>query len=268
MPFMQGVHYIYTVKPGDTLFSIANRFGSTVQLITQTNALYPPVTDPDLIYPGQILVISETGLGQRTAVSYIVNPGDSLYAISLRYSATPDLLVGMNPLITNPNLIYAGIPLNVPTLLYDVESGESLFRISRRIGVPLKDIIQANQGRPGFSPDLLYQGYRLIIPLPSSANILVLTPHPGSFIEPGQALDGIARAFEAVIHYQIMDDNGVVVTRERTVMTSEGAPSFGLYSTTLVFDRLPTAASGELWVYARSARDGRIIDLVQVKVYF
>lgn len=46
MAIVEGTHYIYTVRPGDTLYVIARRFGSTVQLIEQTNALYPPITDP------------------------------------------------------------------------------------------------------------------------------------------------------------------------------------------------------------------------------
>ena len=69
MPVVQGVHIIYTVRPGDALYSIARRFGSEVQLIEQTNALFPPITDPGLIYPGQVLLIPETGIGQRQEIT-------------------------------------------------------------------------------------------------------------------------------------------------------------------------------------------------------
>ena len=43
----------YTVKAGDTLWAIAHRFGSTVAAIVAENHL----TNPDLIYPGQVLRI-------------------------------------------------------------------------------------------------------------------------------------------------------------------------------------------------------------------
>jgi LysM repeat protein len=268
MAIIEGIHYLYTIRPGDTLYTISQRFGSPLQLVEQTNALFPPFTDPSLIYPGQLIVVSETGVGQRSEISYIVSPGDTLYSIGQRFSATPDIMAGLNPQVTNINLIYPGVPLNIPAFIYEVEPGQSLYGLSRGMGIPLNQLIMANQGRPGFSPDLLFVGYRLIVPLPLSRNIVVFRPLPGTRITPGQAIEGIARAFEASIAYQVRDDHGVIVTKEHYLTTSAGAPAYGSFSTALVFDQTPTTAGGELWVYARSARDGRIIDLVQVRVYF
>jgi LysM repeat protein len=45
---------IYTVKPGDTVYSIARRFGTYVRNIVEYNYL----TDPNLIHPGQHLVVT------------------------------------------------------------------------------------------------------------------------------------------------------------------------------------------------------------------
>lgn len=45
---------IYTVRPGDTLYSIAQRFGTYVQNLITFNYL----DNPDLIYPGQQLVVT------------------------------------------------------------------------------------------------------------------------------------------------------------------------------------------------------------------
>ncbi|MBE3598800.1 MAG: LysM peptidoglycan-binding domain-containing protein [Limnochordaceae bacterium] len=44
----------YTVQPGDTLFFIAQRFGTTVTAIL---ALNPQITNPDLIFPGQVICV-------------------------------------------------------------------------------------------------------------------------------------------------------------------------------------------------------------------
>lgn len=44
----------YTVQPGDTLSSIAQQFGVTLATLEAAN---PQITDPDLIYPGQVITI-------------------------------------------------------------------------------------------------------------------------------------------------------------------------------------------------------------------
>jgi LysM repeat protein len=43
----------YEVEPGDTLSEIADRFGIDVETLAEAN----DITDPDLIYPGQVLII-------------------------------------------------------------------------------------------------------------------------------------------------------------------------------------------------------------------
>lgn len=49
MPISPGTHLLYTVHQGDTLSSIANQLGTNVQALIQSNALYPPVADPNRI---------------------------------------------------------------------------------------------------------------------------------------------------------------------------------------------------------------------------
>lgn len=48
----------YTVQPGDTLFGIAERFGTTVQNLVNLNQ----IADPNLIFVGQRLLISPDGI--------------------------------------------------------------------------------------------------------------------------------------------------------------------------------------------------------------
>lgn len=168
----------------------------------------------------------------------------------------------------NPNLIQVGEPLWVPAMVYEVEQGDSLWRIAQQFQVTINQLLLANEGRPGFSLDLLYPGFRLLIPLPSSRNIVVIRPYPGDRIESGIQVEGFARVFEANVLFQIRDDLGTVVSKERFTTALAGAPLYGYFSITLPFDQLPTTRGGEIWVYARSAKDGSIIDLVQVPVYF
>ncbi|TWI54059.1 LysM peptidoglycan-binding domain-containing protein [Halalkalibacter nanhaiisediminis] len=53
----QGIYFIYTVKPNDTLYGIATKLESTIEEIEQLNGLYPPFTDPGLIFLGQELIV-------------------------------------------------------------------------------------------------------------------------------------------------------------------------------------------------------------------
>src|SRR5690554_2875639 len=135
MAIIEGNHYLYTIRPGDTLYTISQRFGSPLPLIEQMNALFPPFMDPSSIHPGHLIVVAEAGIGQRVTFSYIVSPGDTLYSIGQRFSAMPDIMAGINPQITNINLIYPGVPLNIPAFIYEVEAGQSLYGLSRQMGV-------------------------------------------------------------------------------------------------------------------------------------
>lgn len=94
---------IYIVKKGDTLSAIARRFNTTVSLIAITNN----IPNPNLIYPGQRLIIYRNTNYQNSNLVYTVRRGDTLYSISRRYNTTIANLVRLNR-IPNPNLIYPG----------------------------------------------------------------------------------------------------------------------------------------------------------------
>ncbi|NLM65515.1 MAG: LysM peptidoglycan-binding domain-containing protein, partial [Firmicutes bacterium] len=97
----------YTVQPGDTLFLIAQRFGTTVAAIVDANN----ISDANLIYPGQELIIPVSGAG--ATIRYTVMPGDTLFLIAQRFATTIAAIVAANN-ITDPNLIYPGQELIIP----------------------------------------------------------------------------------------------------------------------------------------------------------
>lgn len=92
----------YTVKSGDTLSGIASKYSTTYQELARINN----ISNPNLIYPGQVLRINDIGVktGDKT---YTVKAGDTLSGIASKYGTTYQELAKKNG-IANPNLIYPG----------------------------------------------------------------------------------------------------------------------------------------------------------------
>lgn len=266
MPFVPEMHVIYTVQPGDSLYNIAQRFQSDVALIMNANSVYPPFTESDLIYPGQVLLVPTFRYG-KTNVDYMVQPGDTLWNIAATYGTYPELIAGISN-VPDPAVIYVNQMVHIPAFVYMIQPGETLLGIANQTGIPLADIIRANQRRPYFNPDVIFSGYRLIIPASTSPNLFVQRPLPGEAFSDGQEIGGFARAFEANVNVQVRDANGVVVSEERATTAENAAPAYAPFHTAVPFDRSPTSSMGELWVYTRSAEDDSIQDLVRVSIRF
>lgn len=92
----------YIVKSGDTLSGIAKVYGTSWRKIASDNEL----TNPDLIYPGQVIMIN-TNKVINNEITYIVKKGDTLSGIARKYNTTYQKLASDNN-IQNPNLIYPG----------------------------------------------------------------------------------------------------------------------------------------------------------------
>ncbi len=108
---------VYRVVAGDTLGSIAARFGTTVATLTAINHL----SNPNLIFAGQVLVLAPGATSPTptqptparptaatpTGGTYRVVAGDTLGSIAARFGTTVAALTAVNHL-SNPNLIFAG----------------------------------------------------------------------------------------------------------------------------------------------------------------
>ncbi len=95
--------YIYTVKPGDTLYSIAQKFGASPSLLAQDNG----ITDLENLAVGQDILIPNGRF-------YEVKRGDSLYSVAILNGTTIDELLRLNPNITEPFIIYPGQIIRLP----------------------------------------------------------------------------------------------------------------------------------------------------------
>lgn len=96
----------YTVRSGDTLSSIAAKFGTNYQTLASLNG----ISNPNLIYVGQALRVN--GSANAGSVYYTVRAGDNLSAIASRYGTSYQSIAALNGL-ANPNLIFAGQTLKI-----------------------------------------------------------------------------------------------------------------------------------------------------------
>lgn len=96
----------YTVQSGDTLSSIAAKFGTNYQTLASLNG----ISNPNLIYVGQVLRVN--GSASAGSIYYTVRVGDNLSAIASRYGTSYQSIASLNGL-ANPNLIYAGQTLKI-----------------------------------------------------------------------------------------------------------------------------------------------------------
>jgi murein DD-endopeptidase MepM/ murein hydrolase activator NlpD len=106
---------VYFVQLDDTLSAIASRYETTVQVLAQANG----IENPDLIHPGQRLVIPSASPTPEPTIQeqvHVVQRGETLYRIARRYGTTVQALVAANNL-ANPNLIFRGQKLIIPSAI-------------------------------------------------------------------------------------------------------------------------------------------------------
>ena len=192
----------YVVQKGDSLWSIANANNTTIDELVNLNDL---VTNN--IYVGQILKIPNSGesgvILPANSNEYVVQKGDTLYSIALKYNTTVPDLISKNNL--NDTALKVGEVLQIPfdvestgnnkdvikTNTYIVQPGDSLYSISRKYGVSINDLINSNN----LISDVLVIGSVLNIPTSDNTNDNNLY-----VVQKGDSLWSISRRFNTTVN--------------------------------------------------------------------
>ena len=161
-----GGYLIYIVARGDTLRSLAARFGSTVESIMASN---PGITNPNVIYEGQRLTIYSAPSTPPPAPppasgqTYYVVRGDTLRKIAAKFNTTVDAILRVNPQITNPNVIYVGQAIAIPAgpTSHIVQRGDTLRIIANKYGTTVDAILALNPNIK--NPNLIYVGQVIVV---------------------------------------------------------------------------------------------------------
>lgn len=134
----------YTVKKGDTLYSISKNQNIPIDTIIKLNNL----TSSNLEI-GQQLKLKSDSNNSSNKNQYIVQRGDTLYSLALKYNTTVDKLRKLNNLNTNTLTIGQILVLPIETDIdeydiYVVKKGDSLWSISRKFNIDINDLIELN----------------------------------------------------------------------------------------------------------------------------
>ena len=149
----------YSVQPGDTLYSISNKYNVSIEDLKKWNNLAT-----NILSIGQRLIIREPKKENANDIStYIVKSGDTLYSIAKKYNTSVSEIKTLNNLLSNTLSI--GQELKVPTevpdyIIYTIERGDTLYSIARKFNTTISDITSINN----LTTSNLSIGQKLIIP--------------------------------------------------------------------------------------------------------
>ena len=154
----------HVVESGDSLWALASKYDTEVQIIEQINFL-----NNDLLTIGSTLLIPLSKTPTNNFIPYemhIVSEGDTLWDIANTYNLQVSDLAKMNSIdersylqlgqqltIGNKN-IHRNIESKKRTILYSIKQGDNLYKISELFDVTIKSIEEIND----FSDDSLMPG--------------------------------------------------------------------------------------------------------------
>ncbi len=180
---------IYTVVKGDTLYSIARKFNTTVDELKRLNNL-----SSNILSIGQKLIIP-TSQETKPTTTYTVVSGDTLYSIARKFNTTVDELKRLNNLSSNTlsigqKLIIPTSQETKPTTTYTVVSGDTLYSIARKFNTTVNELKRLNN----LSSNILSIGQKLIIPTSEETK-----PTTTYTVVSGDTLYSIARKFNTTV---------------------------------------------------------------------
>ena len=101
-------YMVHRIKPGDTLSSIARKYGVSVDSVRNFN----PGIQPRYLQINTAIIVPDVGSSQNPH-RHVVQSGETLSQIAVRYETSVESLTQINK-ISDPNTIYPGLSLSVP----------------------------------------------------------------------------------------------------------------------------------------------------------
>lgn len=220
----------HTVQAGETLYSIAIRYNTTVEALIATNSL-----SSTTLARGQVLRLPAIGGAANYARTYRVDIGDTLRNIGERFGVTWQQIAAYNH-IPNPNRVEAGLLITIPpvgyvvppptpvtpvpvvvphtpvAVRYVVQRGDTLSQIAQRFSVTLESLRAYNNLAVG---ETIFPNDALLIPPTGGVTspVVVNTPRTAVngyyIVRAGDTMFAIASSFRVNI-YDLAEANGIL----------------------------------------------------------
>lgn len=131
----------YIVQKGDSLYSIAAKYNTTIDALKEANNL-----TTNILSVGQVLRLPTLDEIDNS-INYVVKRGDSLYSIAREFNTTVDEIKELNNLVSN--LLSIGQNLKIPSdtnleTTYTVQKGDSLYSIAKKFGTTVDTLKELN----------------------------------------------------------------------------------------------------------------------------
>lgn len=172
----EGKLIVHQAKKGDTVLSLASKYGSSVRAIRVVNR----TLETDTVLPGETLAIpvlfdESNAVASRyadTEVTYhTVQSGEMPLSIAANYNVPVEVLLSANEIVDPTRLQigqvllippHEGITLGYPVVLYELAENDTLVGIASRFGSSVKDILAVN---PDLDPGDLEVGQLVAVPV-------------------------------------------------------------------------------------------------------
>lgn len=167
-----GQSITHKVQAGDTFWIISQKYGVTMESLLKVNN----ATDKTVLYVGQNIMIpsvSGTTAGDKL---HTVQSGDTFWIISQKYGVDIQLLMKANN-ATQATVLNVGDKLVIPTAsenkTYTVQTGDTYWVISQKLGVDIKKLMELNGHT---EKTVLYVGQQIKVPSGDTAPISSAQP--------------------------------------------------------------------------------------------
>ena len=140
--FERDSNYEYVVKKGDSLYTIAKKYDTTVENLLKVNGL-----SSALIYPNQVLIVPLNTNGNVYFVEYVVKDNDTLDTIAGKYNISLNELKNYNNFEKLYLLSDQVINIPVEKKTHKVVATDTIDYLLRKYDMTLEELVHMNQDK-------------------------------------------------------------------------------------------------------------------------